>query len=500
MQQNNPHIPSLFIAELKELFTAVQLSAIFPDQKTFPDCIPKQPVAEILHAYRSKQQTPGFDLKTFVTEYFSVPKTEASNFKSDVSKGIEHHIHSLWDILTRTAADNHSSLIALPKKFVVPGGRFREFFYWDSYFTMLGLQVSKRIDLMESMIENFAYLIDHFGFIPNGNRTYFLSRSQPPFFSLMVELLSENKGNNIYQYYLPQLLKEHAFWMAKADQLNLQNYAQQHVVMMPNGDLLNRYYDQLNEPRPESYLEDTETMKQGEKNICLHIRAACESGWDFSSRWFKDHQQLTTAHTTDIIPVDLNALLWHLEKTIEKAERLNGNIPNADIFLNKAANRAQSIRKYLWSDSAQTYFDYQRSAEKQIGFHSIAIAYPLFMGISSQKEANAVAGIIERDFLKEGGLLTTLNTSGQQWDAPNGWAPLQWVAYKGLLNYGHYDLAEKIRSNWTNLIEKHFIKTGKISEKYNVENTDLTATGGEYPNQDGFGWTNGVYLKMKHQL
>nr|WP_199078695.1 alpha,alpha-trehalase TreF [Pedobacter sp. ASV19] len=499
MHQNSPHSPSLFVEELEELFTVVQMSAVFPDQKTFPDCIPKRPVTEILSEYRTQYHTLGFDLKAFVAENFLAPKTEASHFKSEVSKGIEYHIHSLWDVLTRTAADHHGSLLALPEKFVVPGGRFRECFYWDSYFTMLGLQVSKRIDLIESMIENFAYLIDQFGFIPNGNRTYFLSRSQPPFFSHMIELLSEEKGNAVYQHYLPQLLKEYAFWMAGENHLNLQNHTEQHLVMMPNGDLLNRYYDQLNKPRPESYLEDTETMRQGEKNICLHIRAACESGWDFSSRWFKDHQNLETAYTTDIIPVDLNSLLWHLEKTIEKAERMNGNVGNADIFHKKATCRAQSIRKYLWSDSIQTYFDYLRSAERQTNFHSIAIAYPLFVGISNQEEADAIAEKLERNFLKEGGLLTTLNSSGQQWDAPNGWAPLQWVAYKGLLNYGHHDLAEKIRSRWTGLIEKHFADTGKISEKYNVENIDLTATGGEYPNQDGFGWTNGVYLKMKHQ-
>lgn len=491
------YTPSLFIEDLEELFTDVQLQGIFPDQKTFPDCSPKQPVQEILRRYRSKASHQNFNLKEFVLEHFDLPKNEAIAYKSDTSLPVEHHINELWDVLSRTATNNSGSLIPLPHPFVVPGGRFREFFYWDSYFTMLGLQVAKRIDLIEHVVDNFAYLIETFGFIPNGNRTYFLSRSQPPFFSLMVELLSKERGQAIYIKYLPQLYKEYQYWMNGADRMSNGQQAYTHVVRMPDGELLNRYYDRKNAPRPESYLEDTETATGAGPDIFMNIRAACESGWDFSSRWFKDQQNLDTAITTDIVPIDLNCLLWHLEQTIQIAEEINGDETLAELFKEKAAQRAIAIRKYLWSEASQTYFDYQRSAEKQTGFHSIAIAYPLFMGLSNAKEAAAVAWNIGKHFLKPGGLLTTLTHSGQQWDAPNGWAPLQWVAFKGLKDYGHHELAEKIKVSWLGNIEKHFRETGKVAEKYNVENTDLIAEGGEYPNQDGFGWTNGVYLKMK---
>lgn len=494
----HPHIHSLFIEDLEELFTDAQLQGVFQDQKTFPDCSPKAPVKEILQQYRIVKQQVGFDLKAFVFQYFDLPKNEATTYKSNTSLSLEHHINALWDVLRRTAVDNHSSLIPLPQPFIVPGGRFRECFYWDSYFTMLGLQVAQRTDMIEHMIDNFAFLIDQFGFIPNGNRTYFLSRSQPPFFSLMVELLSKDHGQSAYVKYLPQLHKEYNFWMDGEERITAQQSSHAHLVKMPHGEFMNRYYDKQNTPRPESFLEDTETSTGSDQDICLNIRAACESGWDFSSRWFKDQQNLNTAMTTDIVPIDLNCLLWHLEQTIEIAEEITGNDTKAKLFREKASSRKDAIRKYLWSDAKQTYFDYQRSAERQTESHSIAIAYPLFMGLSNNKEAAAVAWNIEQNFLKSGGLLTTLNHSGQQWDAPNGWAPLQWIAFKGLKDYGHHALAEKIKTNWMSNIEKHFLETGKVSEKYNVEDTDLIAEGGEYPNQDGFGWTNGVYLKMKN--
>lgn len=493
------HSPSLFVENLEELFADVQLSGLYPDQKTFADCIPKFPVPDILKQYRIENKKTGFNLADFVSRHFEVPMQGQNQFKTDLSKNIEEHISSLWSVLTRTATDNHSSLLALPYPFVVPGGRFREFFYWDSYFTMLGLQVSGRSDLIKSMIANFAHLIDQFGFIPNGNRTYFLSRSQPPFFSLMVELLAIETGGAAYSKYLPQLHQEYLFWMNGKELLHGQQRDYQHLVLMPDGELLNRYFDKLNSPRPESFLEDTQTMAHSGPSICLNIRAACESGWDFSSRWFKDQKNLNTAHTTDIVPIDLNCLLWHLEKTIGKAEGLNGNFKTAALFEEQAESREQAIQKYLWSAAEGMYYDYQHSAEKQTNFPSIAMAYPLYFGMASAAQAKALASVIEKDFLKAGGLLTTLNHSGQQWDAPNGWAPLQWIAFKGLKNYGFLELAEKIRTNWTTMVEQHFKETGKISEKYNVQDTAMLATGGEYPNQDGFGWTNGVYLKMKSE-
>src|SRR5882757_5050806 len=183
-----------FLEELEELFTAVQISGIFADQKIFADCIPNTPAATILEEYRKQKQKNDFDLSAFVATHFQVPSYNETNFISDISLSAQQHIEQLWDVLTINSNTQKGTVIGLPFSYVVPGGRFRELFYWDSYFTMLGLQASGKTLLVENMVNNFAYLLNTFGHIPNGTKTYFLSRSQPPFFSLMVDLLSEDKG------------------------------------------------------------------------------------------------------------------------------------------------------------------------------------------------------------------------------------------------------------------------------------------------------------------
>ncbi|MBS1975241.1 MAG: trehalase, partial [Bacteroidetes bacterium] len=187
----------LYLEDLSELFVDVQEKKVFSDQKFFTDCIPKFSVKEILKNYFNEKRRNGFDLGKFCGKNFDYPVDESTGFVSDKSKTTKEHILALWDILTKQPKATGGTLIKLPYPFVVPGGRFREIYYWDSYFTMLGLQVSKKTELIENMVDNFAYLINEFGFIPNGNRTYFLSRSQPPFFSLMVELLGEERGESL---------------------------------------------------------------------------------------------------------------------------------------------------------------------------------------------------------------------------------------------------------------------------------------------------------------
>ena len=195
-----------------ELFVDVQLAEIFPDGKTFADCTPKMTTDEIIERYAQQKSGADFDLAAFVAEHFEKPRQYASGFKSDPNRSAAEHINALWPVLTRQPdAATQGTLTPLPYPYIVPGGRFGEIYYWDSYFTMLGLQVAGKTEMIENMINNFAYLIDTIGFIPNGNRTYFLSRSQPPFFAAMVNLLTEEKGEAVLTRYLPQLEKEYAF-------------------------------------------------------------------------------------------------------------------------------------------------------------------------------------------------------------------------------------------------------------------------------------------------
>ena len=201
------------IPDLGELFERAQMENIFPDNKTFVDCTPKLNISSIRDRYNEKKNQADFNLKEFVHQYFELPEMPNADFHSDKGKPILEHLNTLWDILTRKPEKSTNSLISLPYPYVVPGGRFREIYYWDSYFTMLGLQVSGRLDLIQNMIDNFSFLIDSIGFIPNGNRTYYLGRSQPPFFACMVNLLSEEKGKSVLVDYLPQLEKEYNFWV-----------------------------------------------------------------------------------------------------------------------------------------------------------------------------------------------------------------------------------------------------------------------------------------------
>lgn len=494
------------ITDLGELFEAVQLNSVFPDGKTFVDCKPRFSISDIRNRYESQKKYPDFILSAFVHENFTLPELPAAQYQSVPGRPIEQHIELLWEELTRKADESGSSLITLPHPYVVPGGRFREMFYWDSYFTMLGLAVSGKSDLIEKMIDNFSFLINEFGYIPNGNRSYFIGRSQPPFFASMVKLLSETKseGNfmavqEIFTKYLPQLEKEYAFWMRGTNELNAENVSFSRVVLLPDGSVLNRYWDQSDLPRPESYKEDVELAKHAKDKNALfrNIRAACESGWDFSSRWFQKDEDFTSIHTTEIIPVDLNCLLYNLESTIAEAYHLLNDQNASDTFQALAAKRKKAINTYCWNDTENYYFDYDYVKGVLKHEWTLAGTYPLFFNVADQDKAKHVAEKLDVHFLFPGGLQTTTKVTVQQWDSPNGWAPLQWIAVKGLINYGFDNLAKEITHRWTRLNEKVYDNTGKMMEKYNVVSVDLAAGGGEYQSQDGFGWTNGVYLALK---
>ncbi|WP_374950312.1 alpha,alpha-trehalase TreA [Mucilaginibacter sp.] len=485
------------------LFEAVQSSDIFPDNKTFVDCTPKYAPNLIMKAYNEQLGKTGFDLKEFVLANFTVPAGVTHAFTTNVDEGIRKHIDTLWQVLQRKpdAATKLSSLAALPNPYIVPGGRFREIYYWDSYFTMLGLQESKQFKVINNMIDNFAYLIDTYGFIPNGNRAYYLTRSQPPFFSLMVGLLAKSEGDQILVKYQPQLIKEYNYWMQGSNTLGL-NRAAHRTVRMADGTLLNRYWDESDQPREESYIKDVDAAKTTKQQLPVfyhHIRAAAASGWDFSSRWFDASGKLATIQTTNLVPVDLNCLMYNLEMTIARSYQAKGNLAQAKIYELKARARKKAILKFFWDEKNGWFQDYNWTTKKLSAIPTLAAVFPLEFKIASPVQAQKIANGLKANFLKPGGLVTTLNFSGQQWDAPNGWAPLQYMAIDGLENYNQHDLAKNIATRWMQLNIRVFKQTGKLLEKYNVVDTSLTAGGGEYPLQDGFGWTNGVLLKLMNK-
>ncbi len=272
---------------------------------------------------------------------------------------------------------------------------------------------------------------------------------------------------------------------------------------MEDGTLLNRYWDNLSRPRPESYKEDYELVESNQLNpekAYKHLRAGAESGWDYSSRWFANGKDLATIQTTDIVPVDLNSLIYHLELKIAQGFDWAGNLEVPKIYLAKSESRKIAIQKYLWNDSTQFFGDYNYVSQSFTAINSLAGIYPLYFKIATKEQAKKVAKVVEEDFLLAGGFVTTLQKTGQQWDYPNGWAPLQWITANGLFNYGYNDLGLKGVERWLKRNNEVFKATGKMMEKYNVADTELLAGGGEYPLQDGFGWSNGVALAFLEMM
>ncbi|GAA3705612.1 alpha,alpha-trehalase [Sphingomonas cynarae] len=474
------------------LYHDVQMRRLFPDGKTFADAVPKRSDARIIAAYRHCRCGSDAGLRRFVLTHFTLP--EAPVTRPQPRRTLTQHIDELWPQLTRTTTNvtAGSSALTLPRRYVVPGGRFREMYYWDSWFTMLGLPPAGRQDLVEDMVIDFGSLIDRYGHIPNGTRTYYLSRSQPPFFYLIAGLSHDAATLAARNR---QLRTEHAYWMAGATAL-APGTAQARAVRLPDGALLNRYWDDRDDARDESYREDTEladaTPGRPRGELMRDLRAAAESGWDFSSRWLGDGRTLATIRTTRLVPIDLNSLMVGMEQAIAVNCRTLGDTACAASFDARATARIAAIRRHLWN--GRFFADHDLDTGRANDKVTAAMAFPLFAGVATQDQARLTARALTA-LIGEGGVRTTPVASGQQWDDPNGWAPLQWIAYRGLRRYGEDRLAIRIRTAWLATVNREYDASGKLLEKYDVVDR-RPGGGGEYPNQDGFGWTNGVTRAM----
>lgn len=488
------------------LFKDIQMSGIYGDSKTFVDLLPLKPHMELISLYETEKIAENFNLNDFVKKNFKANSLKSMEFVTDTTKTMYEHISGIWGKLTRNpdSVFAHSSRIALPYEYVVPGGRFQEIYYWDSYFTMEGLMADGQEQLATNMVKNFSHLIDSIGFIPNGTRNYYLSRSQPPFYTLMVDALSR-KDSLLLIKYLPTMVKEYGFWMSGASELNSSLSVKNHVVLLDSNTILNRYWDKKNTPRPEAYKEDvhlaSELKTMAEKEaLYANLRAGAASGWDYSSRWYGTDDDFGSTTSTTMLPIDLNCLLYFMEMKIAEGYGLKGEKENKFKYEQKATARKTALQTLFWNKELGFFMDYDFKLKSITDELTLAATYPLFFKVASIEQAESVKNRLMADFLKKGGLLTTLKNTGQQWDAPNGWAPLQWIAVNGLLSYGYKQEAKEIIERWLRLNEQVYKNTGKMMEKYNVVDTSLPSGGGEYKTQDGFGWTNGVALGFKKIL
>ena len=505
-----------------ELFRAVQEQGLFEDAKTFVDASPTEPVGKISERFLARRNRPEFDLTAFVDEHFRIPgPADVGCSRSTATTSMNTHIDRVWELLTRSFdvdPSSDGSLLSLPNPHVVPGGRFREMYYWDTYFMAEGLAAAGRLDEVDDLVENIASLIDRFGFVPLGNRVYYDSRSQVPLFYRMLRVLERERGFGAVEPHLPRLQREYEFWMEGADRLSSgadeagwaggadetggsSKSSHRRVVELPDGAVANRYWDDRAKPRPESYRHDRDLAARVSEDsrpaLFRDIRAACESGWDFSSRWLGDADDLTSIRTTELLPVDLNAVLYGVETALAEWLAEAGDADEAARYATAAANRRDVIEQHCWDDERGFYVDHCWTDDEPSERLTLAGVVPLFTGAATPERASLVAERLRTDFLEKGGLVTTLLNSGEQWDRPNGWAPLQWMAAVGLKRYGFDDLAAEISDRWLGVVRSVHDRTGGMAEKYDVRVGAPAADCGEYSLQYGFGWTNGVALALE---
>ena len=469
-------------AALGELFTDLTTSGLWHDEKPLADAVMRAEPAIILADYQMAKANGPVDLEAFQAKWFLPVDGAEIRYSTRPNHTPLDHIEALWPHLTRPADDpaELSTRFPLPHPYVVVGGRFQEAYYWDSYFTQAGLLKSGRPALVKDMLDNFAHAIRVIGHIPNGFRSYFLTRSQPPFFAQMVADFGRAMGDRAgaLAAYLPEIEAEYAYF----------------TTPERTQDGLTRYWDAAAGPRTEMLGTDLRMagVEAARPGFYRDLRAACESGWDFSSRWLTNPLDLSTIRTTQILPVDLNSLMLGIEDILAET----APAPRAEAYRAAAEARRAALQHRFFDPERGYFFDLSVDDGAIIPITTAAGFFPLWLGAATQAQAEATATWAERYLLGPGGLLTTDITSGQQWDAPNGWAPLNWVAVQGLRRYGLDGLAETLRHRWLATCDTVFQASGKFVEKYNVLDPLAPSGGGEYKLQDGFGWSNGVYLDL----
>lgn len=394
---------------------------------------------------------------------------------------VTEYIEKNWDFCIRSNKVDCGTVIGVPYPYTVPAiGHFDSIYYWDTYFTNVGLFCSDRAEQAKFNTNNILYLIDRYGFMPNGNHSMLLDRSQPPFFSMMVY--------DVYEYFKDKkwlkkayetLEKEYAFWMSQRNtELGLNRYGHSGFAR-PVEHYAKVYCDRV------GYKPD---ISQNE--IAVQFLATAESGWDLSPR-FGDE-------ITHYIPIELNSLLYQFEMNMDYFSQELGMTDKE--WKIRAGSRKEKMNQYLLSED-NIFCDYNFEKNIRSEVFSAASFFPLFCGLADEKQANAILKNIDR-LEAEYGVLSCekINSAGvYQWGYPNGWACLQYIAVHGLIRCGYREDAKRIAEKYTTLVESVFEKTGKLWEKYNVVEGNIQVVN-EYDMPPMMGWTAGVYLNAKQLL
>jgi alpha,alpha-trehalase len=448
---------------------------------------------------------------------------------------------------------NPPGLLYLENKYVVPGGRFNEMYGWDSYFIIRGLVRDGRIDLARGMVGNFFFEIEHYGNVLNANRSYYLSRSQPPFLTSMILSVYDSQKAAGH---------EDKNWLARAYAFAVRDHdmwTQEPHLAGSTG--LSRYFDRGNGPSPESVKDETGHYRDVAAFFLRHsdldnhylVRKdpgktepqtfgsqysvrVCDSGHDaspkvaqaavehadcetaediaLSANFYKGDRSMREsgydisfrfgpygADTQNHAPVCLNSLLYKTEKDLQQMSETLGKTEEAHKWARLADERKANIDKYLWNEKAGMFFDYDFAKQQQSTYAYVTVFYPLWVGLATPDQAKAVMKNLSI-FEQPGGLVMSPHETGGQWDFPYAWAPNQLISDEGMRRYGFNEDADRVSYKFLSTVAENFRRDGTIREKYNAvtRSSETAVTAGYHINIVGFGWTNGAFLNLLHDL
>uniref|UniRef100_A0A452SZZ6 Trehalase n=1 Tax=Ursus maritimus TaxID=29073 RepID=A0A452SZZ6_URSMA len=510
-----------------ELLHHVQMAKLYQDDKQFVDMplslAPDQVLqrfGELAAAYN--HSIPQQQLQAFIQEHFQSVGQELQSWTPEDWKDSPRflqkisdpklrawgeQLHQLWKKLGKKVKPEvlshpeQFSLIYSAHPFIVPGGRFVEFYYWDSYWVMEGLLLSEMPGMVKGMLQNFLDLVRIYGHVPNGARVYYLQRSQPLLLTLMMDRYLTHTNDTAF-------LRDNIGTLA----LELDFWTENRTISVSSGGksyVLNHYAVPYGGPRPESYSKDAEladTLPEGDREaLWAELKAGAESGWDFSSRWLvggPDPTLLSSIRTSKFVPVDLNAFLCQAEELMSNFYSRLGNDIQAAKYRDLRQQRIAAMRAILWDEEKGAWFDYDlEKGKKNLEFYPSNLT-PLWSGCFSDLDAvdKALKYLEDSQILTyQYGIPTSLQNTGQQWDFPNAWAPLQDLVIRGLAKSPSpraQEVAFQLAQNWIRTNFEVYSQKSAMFEKYDISNGGQPGGGGEYEVQEGFGWTNGVVLML----
>jgi alpha,alpha-trehalase len=481
-------------------------------------------------------QTSVLYLPADLAEPAAVHKLEAGcNVKVEHMPKVIHHLGEISRNI------DPPGLLYLPNRYVVPGGRFNEMYGWDSYFIVRGLLQAGRVNLARDMVENFFFEIEHYGAVLNANRTYYLTRSQPPFLSSMV----------VDVYNAAPRDKPDLAWLERAyadlGKVYRMWTSQPHLA---GSTELSRYYDFGEGPPPEAVKDETGFYRKVAIYFLFHpvwsdqyvvetesaqappvagadyslqvceksptAPATCEKPESFqlSADYYKGDRSMREsgfdvsfrfgpfgAATHHYAAVCLNTLLYKNEKDLEQISRWLGREADAKNWAQRAEQRKRLINQYLWNPEQGFFFDYNFATKKMSTYRYATTFYPLWAGLATPEQAKAVAGNLKA-LERPGGLAMSSEDTGAQWDLPYGWGNIEMLVVEGLRRYGYKADADRISYEFLSMVADNFRRDGNIREKYNVvtRSSESHVELGYKMNVVGFGWTNAAFLELLHDL